>query len=75
MTLRTYCSLRGDKVLNVVYQVYFLESITLDLFTAVQSIFLLYQSVRRISHKLTSSASKKDRWDFMQYVAFEFRGV
>ena len=64
MTLRTYC-LRGDKVLNVP-----------SLFSRVDdtgslrqcSLFFLLttESVRRISHKLTSSASKKDRWDFMQ---------
>ena len=70
MALRTYC-LRGDKVLNV-SSLFSQVDHTRSLYgSAIFS--LLYQSVRRISHKLTSSASKEDRWDFMQYMAFEFR--
>ena len=72
MTLRTYCSLRGDKVLNVP-----------SLFSRVDhtgsfygsAVYFFTLSVSQADHKLTSSASKRDRWDFMQYVAFEFRGV
>ena len=75
MTLQTYC-LRGDKVLNVESTKFIFSSPSHWIFVRQCSLlFLLYQSVRRISHKLTSSASKKDKWDFMQYVAFEFRRV
>ena len=64
MTLRTYC-VRGDKM----YQVYFLESITLDLCTAVQSIFFYFisQSVRWISQSVSrvrwiSQSVSRVRW-------------
>ena len=56
MTLRTYC-LRGDKVLAS-YQVYFIESITLDLCTYGSAVCFYFVSQSGGSVKLTSSDSK-----------------
>ena len=78
MTLRTYC-LRGDKVLNVpslFYQVYFLESITLDrsLYGSVVYFFLNFisQSGGSVTSLQVLLARKTGGISFMQYVAFDF---